>query len=684
MSIKYSGTTDSRPSVFIFNQLIESKYGRFFIGKNMIEIENYKLETKETTSQPKVGLRLQDVLLRVSTTAPVVLELRQKIRERLESNPDKDERQAVLNVFSEKIIGLSLEEAKKEASKLLVPYHSNGERRKSLIISSASSASASQETECGILESRSHVIDIPGAIEGRDTRSATAGDVSLISTSAGLLMTKDKDDIEIINLADEAILSPVEGGILRGSDIYYKSDSLLLLMLTNPKSDVISQISDQLDNNPLVYPYNLDEETQIALLWLARKSGVNKLDVNANSSEVAVELTRKGYKYPSVEDALKIPYSDNPYLMQKAEWQLSQAAREIKHHSDYVPGYVINKPESFEEMYRKSLAACMLLASRYGLSTGWVKPDRGTDGGDQGPIKIGVDSLVQNRITSYIERGEIENAVSLYKAELPHLPQIRQRIDDMWTKGRSWVIEAKTHYFALNFTFDGKERILMTTPSVHVIKGAHRYTISLQLVDGVAWGGNLICSQKTWSHLVEKVDPSDDRIISNPSLISELKESYKSMTEAMKSYVEAINSSEKYNNGQVRGGADLAICTLGGKFGHDRIMVAVQDYNARANGCETAYALYDQAQDIYLGKGEAVTRNITPKVNFDTFSLILPLAIDEVNKTHGKNITLEQVKLIAVSAGWGQIGMIGTDAIEILQNILLLEEQLCKMNIVQL
>lgn len=656
--------------------------GRFFSGTNMNERQTHYDESREVAVKPVVGLRLQDVLMRVDTAEPAVLDIRRKVLARLESNPGKGERTAMLEVLSNEILGLGLKDVKREACKVLVPYHDNGEKRRSLIISSASSASASQETERGILEARGHIIDIPGAIEGRDTRSARDGDVALISTRAGLMMAKAKGTVRVINIADETVLTQTDGKTLKGSDIYYKADGLLLLMLTNPQSNVISQIANELINNSMIYPYNLDEETQIALLWLTRKTGITQIDVNANSPEVAVELTRKGYRYPTIEAALQIPDSSNPYVMQEREWLLSQAATEINHHPDCVPGYVIDRSENLEEMYQRMLASCMLLVSRYSLETGWVKPDRGTDGGNQGPVEIGVDNHTQDIITSYLREGNILDAINLYEAELSSLPQIKQRIEDMWKKGGSWLIEAKTNYFDIKFTFDGAERVLKTTPSVHIIKGEPRYTISLQLVDDMAWGGNLICSQETWNKLVECIDQTDERIVKNPSIITDLKKSYELMTEAMRNYAEAINTSKKYRNGQVRGGADLAICTLGGKFG-DKLVVAVQDYNARANGCETAYALYDQAQEIYMGKGEAVTRNITPMANFDAFTLVLPVVIKEVNQDHGKQITMEQMKIIAVSAGWGQIGMIGTDALEILQEILLVEEKLRKMGIIQ-
>jgi len=147
--------------------------------------------------------------------------------------------------------------------------------------------------------------------------------------------------------------------------------------------------------------------------------------------------------------------------------------------------------------------------------------------------------------------------------------------------------------------------------------------------------------------------------------------------------VEAINRSQKYKNGQVRGGTDLAVATLGGKFGDDRIVVAVQDYNARANGCETAYALYDLAQEVYGGHGEAVTRNITPRVDFNTFSSELPKIIKEVNAVYETGLSSDQVKLIAVSAGWGQIGIIGIDTMQITKAILLLELQMRKSGLIQ-
>ena len=269
-------------------------------------------QENERDNKPMVGLRLQDAILRADTTNPIVLNLREEIKEYRLYSQEENERIIVLEIISKSILGKNLSNALEEAGKLLIPYHNNGEKRKSLIISSASSASASQETECAILKTRGHVIDISGAIEGRDTRSAQNGDISLISTNAGLMMAKSREDVNIINLADEVVLDQTGSSDLKGSDIYYKADGLLLLILTNPNSPVLTRLIVELNDSPLVYPYNLDEETQIALLWLSKMAGIDYLNVNANSHEVGIELKRKGYRYPTIEDALTITEYDDP------------------------------------------------------------------------------------------------------------------------------------------------------------------------------------------------------------------------------------------------------------------------------------------------------------------------------------------------------------------------------------
>ena len=128
--------------------------------------ENQSIQkSAEKTTESMVGLRLQDVLMRANITNQAILSLRYKIQTRKLSSPETNERIVVLDSLCEHLLGTDLCETLMEAGKILIPYHSNGEKKKALIISSASSSSASQETECAILETRGHIIDIPGAIE---------------------------------------------------------------------------------------------------------------------------------------------------------------------------------------------------------------------------------------------------------------------------------------------------------------------------------------------------------------------------------------------------------------------------------------------------------------------------------------------------------------------------------------
>jgi len=596
---------------------------------------------------PTVGLRLHDVLLSVDTDNPHILNLRQVISDRLKRYPQEDERMATLNVLSQEILGFGLDEMEQISRQVLIPYCDiTGARRSNFIISSASSASASQEAECGILKDYGHIVDIPGAIEGRETISSASGDTVLISTQAGLKMARTRGDIDIIDIAHEPVLIS-STYTLTGSDMYYKADSILLLAITNPRSPIVARICQEIQKNPIIHLYNLDEETQMALLWLSGLSNRSHLDINANSPEVAVELTKKSFRYPDVFAATCLKYNHNPYEMQKAEWRLSQSAKEIAHHSNCIPGYSLPRSQDANKTYQQFILACLLLSSRYGLDSGWLKPDRGTDGGNQSPVDIGVRPAIQTKINGYLDQGDLDEAISLYESNIGDLRSLKQAATDMWSKEGSWVIEAKTTYFSIKFPYGhDNERSFTTTPSVHVIKGIPRNTISLQLVDDKAWGGNLICTQKTWQRLVEHIDTSDSRIVANPDIVDQLRGAYHQMATTIKDYIDAVNASTKYHNRQVRGGIDLAVCTLGGNFGHDNIVVGVQDNNARANGCETAYALYDEACRIYGSSGQAITRNINPLVDFDRFSSLLPKAIGKVNREYGKNIAESQVKLI--------------------------------------
>ena len=618
---------------------------------------------------PVIGYTLLDIIQRANTDNQAILYLRSQIMGLSETN----NRETLINVIAEKI--LNTNDLAHLSQSQLKPYKKNGQSRKTLVVSSATPNSNPIATESGCFKNTNHIVDIPGAIEIRDTRSLKVGDSSVIATKAGLTATKDLGDVNLINLADADILS------LRGSDIYFKADALLLLILTNPQSAILQQIIEVIKQNPVIYPYNLDKETQLALLWLKNKAGLETLDVNANSAEVGTQLTKKGFWYPEVNQALTAIHDPNPFTTQQNEWQLSQSATEIGFRSGSVPGYLV-KAESTDQFKKDVLLALMLHAARYGFDTAWTKPNQGTDGGAQDSIDIGpLSSSKRQIINTLIDSGLIDTALTIFQTHL--LSQeggnTYQRINQMWQLQKDWVIEATTHYFTGSLNLEnGTKQQVKSTPSIHIIEGETQGTVSLQSFmpdNEKEWGGNSIVSKQDWINFINETFSTDPKVINNPNLITQLYESYQQMIESLDKFLISVNTSERYQNGLVRSGIDIALCALGGDFGN-QLVIAFQDCNIRANGCETARALQLKAQEKYGELGTAVTRNFAPKLDFPNMIPVVEQAIREVNQKYQKNINPDQVELIAVSDGWGQIGLMGDDSLEITKNIYMIEGEL--------
>lgn len=627
---------------------------------------------KEVPYSQRIGLELQEVLLSLDSDNQTFQRIKETASVFAKDTSDTHEqRKATLEAYSIQMFGEPLEEALKNARESVILFRPAGEIPKSLIITSGSPFSNSIATEKGSLESNGHIVDMPGAIEGRDTRSARDGDVALISTDAGLKMARSQQNVRLINLAEEVVFRS-KSKVIKGSDVYYKADGLMLLTITNPNSPVLLDLIQTCKEDPIVTPYILDNENLLVLYWLSKRAGNVKLRVNANSLEVSENLTRKGIKYPSPHEAVHLPFKNNPYEMQIEEWKLSESSKDLNFYPDTIPGYYVKRGESLAGFSSEIWLALALMSTRYDFTEVWIKPDRGTDGGGQKSIKLNPlrpkesQSLIQD-----LRKNRLNEAVIHYQ-NLQNKKAIETNIKEMKEFGGDWVIEALTHYFDLSKAFGDPRIKLTSTPSVHLIRGRARPTITLQFLDGNQWGGNFICDRKNWIKIVDSIE--DIRITKNPKLRDDLKNSYDIMPTLIDKYSRAVNQSNKFNGGQVRGGADLAIATLGGKFDSTKLVIGIQDYNARANGGETAYGIYDQAKSKYGDSATIATRNITPRVDFDVFDQRLNDVVLKTNQKFGTNILAERVRLVGVSAGWGQIAFIGTDGMEIVRDIFKVEE----------
>jgi hypothetical protein len=311
------------------------------------------------------------------------------------------------------------------------------------------------------------VIDIPGAIESRDIHGALTGDVTVVATAAGkamaALVSEETAGIATIDLTGDINIE-IGGKKLAGENIYYKSDLLLLLALTDPTNPSLQEVIQTLkDSQPVIYPYNLEEELQVALVWLTRQAGQEKILINANSPEVATDLTDKSIRYPAVNDVWNLQYNQDPYEMQKAEWDVSPLAQEISlERLDELPGYSITANSDYNEFSLQVLKSLALHATRYEFDEVWRKPARGTDGGNQGTITIGqLNPQVRETLTGLIAEGSEEEAIRLFWESIPDSQEmITKTISEMHGLGGNWVVEAKTKYFEIPLQFSANGAIV--------------------------------------------------------------------------------------------------------------------------------------------------------------------------------------------------------------------------------
>lgn len=649
-----------------------------------------QLKSNEIEPRPqKLGLDLTEVIEDPSINNPGMESLRAKLEHDHGTHLGL-EREKIIDSISHLLLQQSLEVSKREASQRLIPYKDNGEPRKRMILGSAATASNAWNTEVGHYGENGEIIGMSEAIETRDITGAKEGDIVVSQTETGARITTQKEGLTEIDLYSEIIIETNDGKVIRGGDMYYKTDALLLLMICNPNSEVLSQIKVSINQvNPVMEPYNMDPEMQIVLLRLANEVGADRLDVRSNSPEVANVLTEKSSRYPKAVDAARLKYIDDADEMQKAEWELSLYG-ELGLHPDEIPGYWVETDNELEENLWLTLA---LHSTRYDFEDVYRKPSKGTDGGGQGAIHIGkIPDDVKAEITDLLDAGNRVAAVNKFKENLPSESDAQEQIDLMIEAsesddGISWVIEANVDILGFTLDIDQSGELiqfyLQTLPSAQIQNGKVRDEISAQLNNGKKeWGGNSILSEEAWKSIINRIYEIAERTETEQSSIDKHKEeqdflidAHAELTEKLRRFNEAVNSSERFEDGLVRGSYDSIIGRLGGKF-KGRLVVGMGDPNLRANGSESAYNLYDESKDKYGDQGGAVTRNFVPNHDFETTEVAINNAVKKLKEAHNVVIDPEDIKLIGISEGWGQIGLKGSNGLGLITKILILEQVL--------
>jgi hypothetical protein len=132
-----------------------------------------------------------------------------------------------------------------------------------------------------------------------------------------------------------------------------------------------------------------------------------------------------------------------------------------------------------------------------------------------------------------------------------------------------YVLEAHAYY--LNSPPLGIGSI--TAPSAHIVGGQVAEGITLQMLEGNVWRGNVFVD----------LDTVDDFGVSSSE--------FEIITRSMQEMVYAFRGL-----GLVKGGIDFAVARVGGKFGSETL-VGMQDLNLSSHGAEYLRAFLQKARD---------------------------------------------------------------------------------------
>lgn len=577
-----------------------------------------------------------------------------KLRTELPNNPD---RKMILDKISTKLLGMNLDGIVNEAKQRLKPHNSNGQQKRKLLINSATPESGTLGVEKDSIRKNNMPIDITGAIEARNIGSAKDEDVPVVLTQAGKDILPFSNSTEHIIISSEHVATTIQGYPVTIEDIYYGPQGLLLLALQTEGMDDtkfartnLGRMVQKIQEGYVVDLYNLDTEMQIFLLWLAKKANVKKIEISANSSKVATTMPNKAYYFPDVEEAARLDEENNTAEMLRREREVAPLQKDTGSKLPFAPGYTVKYHEDPEIFTERVNLALELHQKRYGQHLTRAKAGNGTDGGNQHNIDVskGTDD---EKVTEVIHR--------------------------MHETSGDWVIESHFNYIkvSIGHTSNGRQlRVeIPLAPSSHIVDGRVPTTITLQILKDGVWSGNIIVNEEQWHHLVNRIEHDS---FGNP-ISDKQKESihgeFSTIIKKTNRFAQKVNEEDNFDKGLIRGGLDWGIAQLGIALsdkhaGCNDVVVKAQDPNTRPNGGEQVRALHNYATKILGENAQAVTINLTPKVGFSKFNQSVQDAVAELG------IDPKHVKLIGVSRGWAQIGIIGTNLIDTFINGLKIEQ----------
>ncbi|WP_255949510.1 hypothetical protein [Streptomyces odontomachi] len=466
-----------------------------------------------------------------------------------------------------------------------------GSRPPALVMHSATRTTRGFDGDLADVRAGRDPYDVAGYLEARAVSLGVAGDLAVgrVRPWQEAVRQYGLDSVDIRDL-----------------DVYYLSDALLLAAAgEGPQPGVLEPVVEWVRARPstVVRLYALDLETQVFLLWLKERAGLDVLHVDANSPVVSARWNRKNHVHPTVPDARAVAATGlAPDDLLAAEQRQSEGCRLLGMELPVLPGYLVERTDDPDTFAAGVVAAAALLTERYGLQRGCLKP---CEAGDGARIVTGL-------------------ALSDEAALRHHARAAHQH-------GDAYVLEAHTDFHPC--TINGRRFIL--APSGHVRGGQVLPGVTLQLMNGVSWEGNVTLTEE------------DCVRFGLPARM------YGDMMTAMHATRDAFHGPQSAvqgcQGGMVTGGVDFAVGRIGGVFG-DRIVLGAIDFNLSSHGAEYMRAFQDEVADRAT---HVATRVYRPDMAADLDTTVRAVA----GLTPGSRWS----KVVASVPGrWGMVAVTGT------------------------
>ena len=502
------------------------------------------------------------------------------------------------------------------AAAALRPYVAgSGPQPPSVLLHSATQTTRGFEGDVNDVLLGDQPYDVAGYLEARVVSLAAPGDVAVG---------------RLASWREATAVFGVPGFDVGHCDHYYLSHALLLAARRSDGApdSALTQLIDWMAEHPtaVIRLYALDLETQVFLLWLAARAGLDTIAVDANAPIVAQVWNRKNGLHPTTAAAHGVlaclPVSLGARAWLDAEQAASDCALRLGMRIPVLPGYRVVRGTDADGFIAGVLDAAALLKERHGITRGCLKP---CEAGDGARILAGLPLADEALLAGHAR--------------------------DAYTYGDDYLLEAQLEFP----TFEAGGRRFIVAPSGHIRGGRVADGLTVQLMKGCAWEGNVFVDRRAAPE------------IGIPA------EAYDVMMMAMHRVLDAFDGPEAEvegcAKGLVLGGVDFGFGRVGGGYG-GADLVGVIDLNLSSHGAEYVRAFHDEVRpdrpDAYVATrifrpAEHATLAATDKVTRDA----APVG--------------EQARAVAcVALRWGMVATTGAGPIAAAETALRLVQALAE------